>query len=280
MSKGVIVQLDRDTAHILKNDGSFASYPRDMSWQLGDVITVNRHSRISFKRAIIACAAVLILIMGLGFAVYQIPTTYVELSINPSIKMAINRFDRVLSVEGLNADGENLIQGMSFKNLPFAEAYRRLLNRLDNNSLLNDATMQFVLANDSHVKIAKIEKYLREVFDQYGRNKTIQVSIKRFGKDEYLALAHPIPIMAIPVEPPVNQSDEMRSESPPNIDLSPYDNEQPPANDAPTPQVGEPLQQQQRSKPQMSNPSQNSPNSKGWGRGRHGGWRNGWWDWD
>ena len=288
MSKGVIVQLDHDIAHVLKNDGSFASYPRDMSWRIGDVITV-RHSRIlSLKRIIIACTAAFLLIVGLGAAVYQIPETYVELSVNPSIKIVVNRFDRVLNVEGLNADGENLIQGMSYKNLAFTEAYRRLLNRLDNNGWLNNATIQFVVANNSHVQIAEIEHNLREIFDQYGRNRTLQVSIKRFEKDEYLALAHPIPIMAIPVDPPENQSGETQTETPPNTDLPSYEDEHPtpneslttPSNDMPAPQVGEPAQQQQRSVQQISNPSQDSPKPKGWGRERHGGWRNGWWDWD
>jgi len=281
MSKGVIVQLDHDTAHVLKNDGSFASYPRDASWQIGDVITV-RHSRLfSLKRAIIACSAVFILIAGLGFTLYQIPATYVELSVNPSIKIVVNRFDRVLSVEGLNAEGENLIQGMSYKNLSFTEAYHRLLNRLDNNGWLNNATMQFVVANDSHVKIAKIEQNLREIFEQYGSSRTLRVSIKRFEKNEYLALSHPIPIMAIPVEPSVNRSGETQTEAPSNMDLPPSINEQPPAsNDMPTPQTGEPQQQQQRGKTQITNPGQDIPDSKGWGRGRRGGWRNGWWDWD
>ena len=281
MSKGVIVQLDHDTAHVLKNDGSFASYPRDASWQIGDVITV-RHSRfLSLKMAIIACAAAFVLIAGLGFAVYQIPVTYVELSVNPSIMIMTNRFDRVLNVEGLNAEGENLIQNMSFKNLTFTEAYRRLLNRLDNNGWLNEAMMQFVVANDSHVKIAKIEHNLRDIFEQYGRNRTLRVSIKRFEKNEYLALSHPIPIMAIPVEPPVRQSGETQMEAPPNMDLPSFANEQPTTtNDMPASQTGKPPQQQQHGKLQMPNPGQDSPDSKGWGRSRRGGWRNGWWDWD
>ena len=289
MSKGVIVQLDHDTAHVLKNDGSFASYPRDISWQIGDVITLRPSRFLSLKGAIISCAAAFILIVGLSFAVYQIPTTYVELSVNPYMKITSNRFDRVLNVEGLNAEGEKLIQDMPYKNFTFTEVYRRLLNRLDNNGYLKDATMQFVVANDSHVKIAKIEQNLREVFDQYGRDRTLQVSIKRFEKNEYLALAHPIPIMAIPVEPPVNQPGEAQTEVPPNMDLSSYVNEQPlpsnessitPSNDMPTPKGVEPLQQQQRAKSQISNPGQNFPNSKSWGGSRHGGWRNGWWDWD
>jgi len=284
MSKGVIVQIDHDTAHVLKSDGSFASYPRDISWQIGDVITVRRSRFLSLKISIIACTAFFISILAPGFAVYQIPVTYVELSVNPSMRITVNRFDRVLNVEGLNADGVNLIQGMSYKNLKFNEAYRRLLNRLDNNGWLNAAAMQFVVANDSHVKIAKIEQNLREIFDQYGRDRTLQVSIKRFDKNEYLSFTHPIPIMAIPVEPPVNQSGETQAEAPSNMDLSSDASKQPPpqneslitpANDMPTPQVSEPLQKQQRGKPQLSNPDQNSNNSQSMGR-----WRNGWWYWD
>jgi len=202
MSKGVIVQFEQDTALLLKNDGSFASCPRSPSWQIGDVIGIPKQKFWFLSRKLIALSVALLFTLfgGIGFAVYQIPITVVELSVNPSVQITVNRFDRVLSAEGLNAAGENLVQGMSYRNHSLTEVYHRLMSRLANNNYLTDSVVQFVVANDSFARFLVIEDNLREVFEQHFFNETLRVSIIRFDMNEYRGLSHPIPIAAIPAD--------------------------------------------------------------------------------
>lgn len=60
-----------------------------------------------------ACApalavCLLLLLSGGGYWVYFLPTAKIDIDINPSVALSINRFNKVLSVEGYNAGGQAL----------------------------------------------------------------------------------------------------------------------------------------------------------------------------
>lgn len=60
--------------------------------------------------AVAACAAVII---GIGrYQEYYVPYSSVTMSINPDVKMELNRHGEVLSLVGLNEDGITLIEGV------------------------------------------------------------------------------------------------------------------------------------------------------------------------
>lgn len=198
MNKGVIVQLDYSFAYILKNDGEFVTCPRDLNWRVGDVVTLRHYPQFSLKAILISCSILFCLFVGTGAILYQIPTTYIEISINPSVQITLNRFNRVLSTEGLNDDGISLIQGTSYNNLTLDEAYVRLLNRLENNGYMNDVTIQLVIANNSQKTVDSIEQILRNLLGKFSQIKNIQIKVKRYANDEYLSLAHPLEIVDLP----------------------------------------------------------------------------------
>ncbi len=276
MSKGVVVQLEYDTAHIMKNNGAFISCPRNPAWAVGDVVTIPQKSWLSKKVAIISCAASLVVLITSGIFMYNIPATYIEVSVNPSVQFTLNRFDRVIQTDGLNDEGENLIQEVSYKNLTLREAYARLFNRLENDGYLGDATVQLVVANNSQNGLDEIEQAVREASERYIDANNIQMSIKRYANDEYLSLSHPLPVIEIPnstekspsVEfetPAVNEAPESEAatETPTSTPLPSY---APPIENTPLPSPD------------------NTPVTRHWGNmhnGMQGGdWRNGWWDWD
>ena len=45
-----------------------------------------------------------------GTWLYFTPTMEISVDINPSIELGVNRFDRVISVDGYNEDGQALAQ--------------------------------------------------------------------------------------------------------------------------------------------------------------------------
>ena len=46
-----------------------------------------------------------------SWSFWQSPVGTVRMQINPDVKLSVNRFDRVVGLEGLNEDGEDLING-------------------------------------------------------------------------------------------------------------------------------------------------------------------------
>lgn len=73
-----------------------------------------------------ACACFLFLLLG-GHWLYFTPTARISVDINPSIEMDINRFDQVISVTGVNDDGQELSDTLDVKYKNYAAAIEQLL---------------------------------------------------------------------------------------------------------------------------------------------------------
>ena len=86
----------------------------------------SRRIRQSQRRRMLSglCAAAVMLCLCLF---YFTPAARIEMDVNPSIEMQVNRLDRVIQVQGLNADGRELVQNMSLLNLPYNRAVRKLM---------------------------------------------------------------------------------------------------------------------------------------------------------
>ena len=65
------------------------------------------HKRVARWGTMVACLCLLLL----GSWVWQSPIGTVRMQINPDVQMSVNRFDRVVALEGLNEDGTSLIDG-------------------------------------------------------------------------------------------------------------------------------------------------------------------------
>ncbi|MDW7740627.1 MAG: hypothetical protein SCJ97_11345 [Bacillota bacterium] len=78
-----------------------------------------------FKKRILVglstIAACLVLAIG-GYGYYSTPVSFISFDINPSIELGINAFNRVVSAEGINEDGEMLLEHFKVANLSPADA--------------------------------------------------------------------------------------------------------------------------------------------------------------
>ena len=112
--KAVIVDLVGGQAAALCDDGRVVRL-KDAGYTLGQIVEVHarKPSRPKWLRYIssVAAAAVLVTAIGGGVA-YATPYGVVSLDVNPSLEYTINRFDYVLSVEGVNEDGREMLAGM------------------------------------------------------------------------------------------------------------------------------------------------------------------------
>lgn len=92
-----------------------------------------------------ACAAVVVVLGGRWF--YFTPTAHISIDINPSLELGINRFDRVISVQGWNDDGTALAEAVDVTNLSYTDAVE---------TILSTDTIETLLAQDAVVEIGVI----------------------------------------------------------------------------------------------------------------------------
>jgi len=115
--KSVIVEIRGKYAAALSEDGSIIKV-RNNGYEVGQQIDTGMTFHAIPQRfiAIAACIA-LLLISGLGAYTYFTPYSYVSLDVNPSVEFILNRFDCVLSVEGVNDDGQAIVENIELSKL-------------------------------------------------------------------------------------------------------------------------------------------------------------------
>lgn len=69
---------------------------------------------------------VLFLVAG-GYWMYFLPTAEIQVDINPSLEIGVNRFDKVISVEGKNEDGKELLKELDIRFVDYEEALNRII---------------------------------------------------------------------------------------------------------------------------------------------------------
>ena len=84
-------------------------------------------------------------LLGGGGWLWFTPTASVSVDINPSLELRLNRFSRVVAVEGANADGQALAQELDLRFLDCAAALE---------AILASDTVSALLAQDSALTIA------------------------------------------------------------------------------------------------------------------------------
>lgn len=122
--KAVVLDITGSEATVMTHAGDIIGI-NDLGYEIGQEITIedkkrptdNFALRISrFMPAVAAAAAVIVILGGSGYVYYK-PYGTVSLDVNPSIEYTINRFDRVLDVNGVNDDGSEIVSELDIKSL-------------------------------------------------------------------------------------------------------------------------------------------------------------------
>lgn len=86
---------------------------------------VRRRKRL---RPLMAAACFAVVVTLGGWRAYFTPAAVISVDINPSVELEVNRFDRVLSLEGLGDDGEALAAELNVRFQDYREALEELLS--------------------------------------------------------------------------------------------------------------------------------------------------------
>ncbi len=122
--KAVVVELKGRKAVIMRSDGELRII-KDQGYDIGcefdtdelPQTAVYHTARIYRFAPVLAAAAAFIVLVSGGIYTYATPFGLVSLDVNPSIEYTINRYDRVLSVEAVNDEGEDIVSAIDTKGL-------------------------------------------------------------------------------------------------------------------------------------------------------------------
>lgn len=116
-------------------------------------------------RYVMAVLCIFLLAGTGGFAVYSKPVSYISIDVNPSIELAVNCFDRVVTVKGYNADSEDVLQHVSLENISYLQAIDRLLQ---------DAYYSRYLNRDSQLVVTVVSEHSDAMLERINAITTFQ----------------------------------------------------------------------------------------------------------
>jgi len=105
------------------------------------------------KKIAIITSVAFLLVAGSStgaYAYYKTPVSYLSLDINPSVELGVNAFDKVVTVEGYNDDGEKIIDGIDVTGSNVTEAVKALIeSAADNGYIVEDGSTVISLTSET-----------------------------------------------------------------------------------------------------------------------------------
>jgi hypothetical protein len=113
--KAVIVECSNGAAVALCDDGTFRKL-KNKGYSIGQELLIKqKHTPNRMVQKLSICASLALVLLsfaGIGSHSYVEPYSYVSLDINPSIEYALNRYDKVISVAGINTEGQQVVSSI------------------------------------------------------------------------------------------------------------------------------------------------------------------------
>ena len=213
--KYLVMETHPAYAVVLDEDGRFLK-AANLRYQVGDTVQDIVELRTPQKKVVpawkplsgLAAAAAC---LGLVFFGWYQPnyTAYgtLRIQINPDVEMTVSRTDRVLDLEGLNADGEDLIEEYDYQGKDWETAANELVERAIDMGYLSDGeTVSITVSSTDADWQAREETQVRAQLEaRYGETIVI-----RLGSDPAPEVTPPQadpPEIVIPVTPPAAAED-------------------------------------------------------------------------
>jgi len=134
------------------------------------------------KKIALALSIVAILsLAGGGYAYAKNPVAYVSMDINPSVELGVNAFDKVVSVEAYNKDGEKILEGTNLVNANVDDAVSTvILNAISEGYIKEDglSVIEITTSTDKEKVATKLDESLKEVVDETLDNNNVEAEVE------------------------------------------------------------------------------------------------------
>lgn len=153
--KAVVLEKNGTLLTVLSSDGAFQKFRYKSAVEIGEEIEIPVALKTPMWRIGASVAAIfLVVFMGVfGWNVFQPGTAVamISIDINPSLQLTLDQKGRVLELESLNPDAEQLLTGLPLKGAPWEKALSQIIEQSVNLHYL-DAEHTWVLVGYSPMK--------------------------------------------------------------------------------------------------------------------------------
>jgi len=186
-NSGIVMQLDKKHAFIMTETGEFLKVKLNRNVpKIGEVFTGEISSKNSFyKYAAAAASLIFVLLSGSGAYAYYSPSASIIVSINPSVKLQVNKWDRVIKSIPLNEDGTTLLHGLNLKNNSLNSALDKIIDESKKDNFINKEYIESGKTITIAVEDNKLKKEFNlSEFEEHAKKSNLNIKIINKQQDE------------------------------------------------------------------------------------------------
>ena len=183
---GLVFKVKRKTVVIITQTGEFAEVMiGNDKPQIGERFTgtvVKRNNNI--KKILLAAASFLVFLSSGSAYAYYTPVATVDVEINPSIEVKVNRFDRIIAAEAKNEDGQAVLDNLNLNNYKLEDGLIQIVEEARNEKFINDdyiaegKTIKINIKDSKSSYIAKVDN-----FKEYIENQKLNTDLVNNGEE-------------------------------------------------------------------------------------------------
>jgi hypothetical protein len=166
--KGIIVAKNSESSVLLLSDGTFKTVKTLEGFEVGMVLMVNDAQRPRSyywkKIASMAASVIVVAFIGLGTFLWSTPAQFINIDINPSVELSVNYFDRIISVNPMNEDGQKLVESVSVQACRYESGIELVISTAQEMGYLNDEEDVLISISSSDQK--RVEKAKNDIIEK------------------------------------------------------------------------------------------------------------------
>lgn len=105
------------------------------------LLAFEKKSDRKMKKVLLAASVAAVFVIGAiagGLRYLATPVAYISFDINPSVELGVNILNKVVTAEGVNRDGQTILQGQNIINRDLSEALDRLVDSAAQKKFIKD----------------------------------------------------------------------------------------------------------------------------------------------
>ena len=163
--RGAIAEISGSKAIMLTEDGEFITL-RNKNYSVGQKVIVSKKTYSKFS-ALAACFILFVMIGG-GVWGYYTPVSYLDIDINPSFRLELNAFDRVINVEPLNKDARNFLEVSERLPQNMEECINEIIVKAKKDGYINEGNREIYIHSISSKKtfLTQLNEYAKNIAEK------------------------------------------------------------------------------------------------------------------
>ena len=176
--RGIVLDIKGDRCIVMKKGGSFEEI-RNQNYEIGQEI---RFSSPAYTKCLSAAACLMLVCTAIwGCHLYFTPVSFVYLDINPSIRLELNRFERVIDVVPLNDDANDLLSFVTVSKKNAQDCINDIVSACQEQHYINEQNTDIevsVCTDDSNLE-SDVETVSADI-----EKKELYVSVTQIDEEE------------------------------------------------------------------------------------------------